>query len=135
MAEKRNVYIGDRLAAIIGTLPENGHPSLSGRLNAIGDRYAEIIGRELPALLASLSEDERNMIKIVMWSTETLTSPAGVLLGGIAANLADSQDFELKDYRREAVEALIQKAVDWTPAQELALIEWIEATKHGTSPA
>ncbi|OWY39353.1 hypothetical protein CEK28_08515 [Xenophilus sp. AP218F] len=135
MAEKKSVYISDELAAVIGNLPDNAPPSLSGRLNAIGIRYGEIIARALPDTLARFTADELNMIKIVMWTTETLTSPPGLLLGGLAHNLADSQDFELQDYPREAVDACIQKALALTPAEELALVEWIEGVKHGTGAA
>lgn len=132
MSGKKSIYVSDRLAAVVGDLPAAGPVSLSGRINSIADRYGEIIARELPAILAGLSADELNMIKMVMWSTETVTSPAGLLLGGIAHNLVDSQDFELQDYPREAVDACIAKAVAMSPAQELALIEWLEKQRACT---
>ncbi len=126
MTSKKSIYVSDRLLEVAGDLSAAGPVSLSGRINAIADRYGEIIAHELPVVLAKLSADELNMIKTVMWPTETATSPAGLLRGEIAKKLADSQDFELQDYPREAVDACTAKAVAMSPTQELALIEWLE---------
>lgn len=128
MARKSSVYITDRAERVIGELPEGD--SLSGRINAIADRYGEIIDRARRQVLRDLTENELLAVRTVSASWATRHEPAGVLLGGLAAEVEDAciagGDLHDQGWTGTDAQAIVAKLQAMTPAEQLALIEWLE---------
>ena len=124
MSKKTSVYISDRAEAVFGVIPEGA--SLSGRLNAVADRYGELIARARRGVLSRISAEELSAIRTACAGWATRTEPAGVLIGGISAELADASlpDGELEG---QDIAGLIEKMGTLSPVEELALIEWLES--------
>jgi hypothetical protein len=113
MAEKRSVYLSDRALS----LPRIGE-SLSGRLNQVADRYAELIRRERDSVRALFTAAEWQILcdACADWRPD----PASVIPGGAALCVADAA--------RDGVNvgALKEKLFELTPARCFVLCELIE---------
>ncbi|WP_406850122.1 hypothetical protein [Chromobacterium phragmitis] len=125
MAEKKSIYIGARLADAIGGGP------LSERVNSIGDRYSVAMADLLSQVLPRLDDANRRQIRVACTGWASHGQPAETLIGGIAAEVADAADGG--DLDGEDVRDTLAKLDALSPAQELALIEWVERGHAGAS--
>ncbi|QNM96404.1 hypothetical protein [Chitinimonas koreensis] len=127
MSKKASIYLGDRAETVIGEIKDSD--SLSGRLNAIADRYGEIIDRARRQVLRNFSETELSAIRIACMSWATRQEPAGILIGGIAAEVEDALqggDLSVQQWQPSDGKALLEKLNALSPAEQIALIEWLE---------
>ena len=120
MSRKSSVYISDRSEQVLGD-----SASLSGRINAVIDRYGEIIRRAQRVALREFSADELAIIKTVCTGMATGQMSAAELIGSISAEVEDGS-LPGGDIEGQSVSALLDKLTALSPAEELALIEWLE---------
>jgi hypothetical protein len=132
MPKRTSVYLRDRTLEVMGEVPEG--ETFSGRLNAVVDRYGEIIDLArrtafpifTDAELAKMREACRN------WATET--AAASTTINSLPARVEDAiQIGVLRAWRESAPEdanAFLEKVRTLHPVQQLALVEWIEAERR-----
>lgn len=120
MGKKTSVYLTEELE---NKLNLNRFRGLSEAIHCAVDRYQEIIGTERRKVEAMFSEGEWNTMRNAC--NGTVWVPAGIIRGGVLANIEDSLDEEIEAYgadRRELEEKLRGLSV----IQQFALVELIE---------
>jgi hypothetical protein len=120
MSKKTSIYISDRAEDVISQ-PEGS--SLSGRINNIVDRYGVVISRARRGLMRELSPEQLALIRRAAQGWATGKEPAGMLIGALAARVEDAERGVLAG---EDVQAVLAILSDLEPAEELALVEWLE---------
>lgn len=124
MSRKASVYLSDRAESVIGPLEEG---SLSGRLNAIIDRYGEIIAHARRGNARKFTAAEMDIIAAACLSWATRQEPAGMLIGGVALEVEDAS-LPGGDLQGQDTTALVAKINGLSPAEVMALIEAMEAS-------
>ncbi|WP_028536354.1 hypothetical protein [Paludibacterium yongneupense] len=120
MSKKTSIYISDRAEDVISQV-EGG--SLSGRINNIVDRYGLVVSRARRGLMRELSPEQLALIRQAAQGWATGKEPAGMLIGTLAARVEDAARGALAG---EDVQGVLAILSDLEPAEELALIEWLE---------
>lgn len=122
MAKKSSVYLSDTLLRVIGPAGDDYDVSVSGRLNQIGDRYAQILRR---TQLPELSEAELNLIRDAL--NDVLHEPADMIRGAIGHGVSDSIALDgLAEKWSVDGEVLVEKLAALDYAQEVTLLERVE---------
>ena len=126
MSSKKTIYISDRMQAVLGNLDAPGDAesfSLSGRINAIADRYGAIVKRCQADNARLFSEAEQNAIRDCC--NGTWFEPA--FQGSVVDNVEDAIPLEGLDKKWQVDgPALVEKLRALDLAHEIALIESIE---------
>jgi hypothetical protein len=121
MAQKKSIYIGDKMAETLGPCGDGEFLSLSGRINQVTERYAETLRR---AGLPEFSEAETNLLRDSLNGVlhDSADSVRGVWMG-----IEDSINLDGLDKKWEIDgPALVEKLKTLRYDQDLALIEAIE---------
>lgn len=131
MSAKKTIYISDRMVSVLGILDAPGDAesfSLSGRINAVADRYGAIIKRCSADNVGIFSGPEIEAMRDCC--NGTWFEP--VFNGVILANVSDSIALDGLDKKWEIDwKALIKKLKALDLAHEMALIEGIEQFWRG----
>lgn len=126
MSAKKSIYISDRMQVVLGNLESPGDAesfSLSGRINAIADRYGAIVKRCQADNARLFSEAEQNAMRDCC--NGTWFEP--VFAGSVLANVSDAIPLDGLDKKWEIDgKVLITKLESLDLAHEVALIESIE---------
>lgn len=110
---RQNIYLPDHIRDYV-----SGHPSLSGRISTIIDRYQEMIRR---------TRIERRFTDAEMQAIRTacqgwLPEPSATVFGGVALEVEDAGELGTNKA------ALLAKLTALMPGEEVALVEFICAT-------
>lgn len=123
MARRQTLYIADETLAMV-----RPGDSLSGRINKLAGRYAEILRRDTRDTLRLFTPDEQRAILSACWSWAM--EPAATIPGGIAADVGDSPHDELGLQSEAELDALLRKLATLTTGQQMCLAEWIEGERN-----
>lgn len=121
------VYLTPETLALLQSAAPRGY-SLSGRVNAVTDRYHAATADTLARLIPQFTDAEQQQILTACWVWATTREPTGMLRDGITAEIADAA-LPGGDLTGQDVAALLEKVHALTLAERLALIEWIEEKK------
>lgn len=121
------VYLTPNALALLQSAAPRGY-SLSGRVNAVTDRYHAATADTLARLLPQFTPAEQQQILAACWSWATTREPVDILRAGITAEIADAAQ-PGADLAGQDVAALLEKLHALSLAERLALIEWIEEKK------
>lgn len=121
-SNRTTIYLNGKNTRVLGNTAER---TVSGRVNDVLDRYGLIIELSRRAVLKNFTADEMGLIRTVCQGWATKTEAAALLIGGIAANIEDGA-LPGGDIDGQDVSALLEKLTVLSPAEELALIEWLE---------
>jgi hypothetical protein len=121
------VYLTSEALALLQSAAPRGY-SLSGRVNAVTDRYHAATTDTLARLLPQFTPVEQAQILAACWSWATTREPVDILRDGITAEIADAAQ-PGGDLAGQNVAELLKKLHALTLAERLALIEWIEEKK------
>lgn len=120
MSKRASIYLTDRTQQLVGDLKEGD--SLSGRINAIADRYSELITRARRTVLARVDRDELEILRNLMLVIDTTEPPAAQLIGMLSDEVLQMSISDTgTDYSK-----LLRTLAELSPVEELALIEWLE---------
>lgn len=122
MSSKKSVYISTRSENVLGPLSESD--TLSGRINRCLDRYGELMSRERRTLRRLLSSDDIQVLQSLRRDWPTRTQPAGLLIGGMIAEVEDATGVSIT---QEVGSRLEEKLEGLTDCQQIALFEMLEA--------
>ena len=121
------VYLTSEALALLQSAAPRGY-SLSGRVNAVTDRYHAATADTLARLLPRFTDAEQQQIITACWCWATTREPVDILRDGITAEIADAAQPGC-DLAGQDVTALLEKLHALTLAERLALVEWIEEKK------
>lgn len=119
MPKRVSTYLSDHTLRFIGETP-----SMSGRLNQIIDRYAEIMRRDTNDLLKRFTDAELFAVRAACHSW--FAEPAAAVPGGIRLEVLDADGSELAMSPAQ-VTALADKLASLTTAEEITLLEWAQS--------
>lgn len=121
MAQKKSIYIGDKMAAVLGPCGDDTDITLSGRINQVAERYAATLRRAgLPEFSAGELDLLRNLFAAP--SMEDAERLRGVWMRAEDSIKLDGSD---RLYQVDGA-ALVEKLKTLRYDQELALIEAVE---------
>lgn len=132
MSMKKSVYLSDRTLEVFGVREDE--ETLSGRLNAVIDRYGDLIARARRQVLLKLTAEELEILRCValVWDSRKLPAPA--LVGALADVVVD---YCLASGGSPAetpgAVGLIDKLGALPAAEQLALVEWMERDGAGAA--
>ena len=118
------VYLTPETLALLQSAAPRGY-SLSGRVNAVTDRYHAATADTLARLLPQFTGAEQQQILTACWCWATTREPVDILRDGITAEIADAAQ-PGGDLAGQNVAELLEKLHALPLAERLALIEWIE---------
>lgn len=121
MAQRQSTYLTDSTLAMV-----RPGDSVSGRINGIFDRYAEMLKRDTRETLKRFSKKEQQAILIACTSQNM--DQAASIFGSLAVEVGDSTPEEIGLTGAEQ-EALIDRLGLLTAGQQLCLAEWIEGER------
>ena len=121
------VYLTPNALTLLQSAAPRGY-SLSGRVNAVTDRYHAATADTLARLLPQFTPAEQQQILTACWSWATTREPVDILRDGITAEIADAA-LPGGDLAGQDVTESLEKLHALTLAERLALIEWIEEKK------
>ena len=122
MAQKQSTYLADTTLAMI-----RPGDSVSGRINQLFERYAEILKRDTRDTLKLFTPEEQRAMLAACWSWRM--EPAAAIPGGIAADVGDSTPDELGLGSEAEQDLLLEKLATLTAGQQMCLAEWIEGER------
>ena len=128
MAARTSIYLADETRAMA-----RPGDSLSGRINQLAGRYAEIIRRDTRNTLKLFTPEEQRAILSACWSW--MMEPAATIPGGIAADVEDSSPDEIGLADEAEQDALLAKLAALTTGQQMCLAEWIEGERNKAGAA
>ena len=123
MSRKTSVYLTDRTEHLLGYVQEGD--SLSGRINAVADRYAELITRSRRTVLPKFDRAELETLRIVMLVWDSRKMPASQLLGALADEVLQMSVRGTESKSDHT--SLMRKLAKLSPVEEIGLIEWLES--------
>ena len=121
------VYLTPNALALLQSAAPRGY-SLSGRVNAVTDRYHAATTDTLARILPRFTTAEQAQILAACWCWATTREPVDILRDGITAEIADAAQ-PGGDLAGQDVAELLEKLHALPLAERLALIEWIEEKK------
>lgn len=121
------VYLTPETLALLQSAAPRGF-SMSGRINAVTNRYHAATTDTLARLLPQFTDTEQAKILTACWSWATTREPVDILRDGIAAEIADAAQSGA-DLAGQDVTELLEKLHALTLTERLALVEWIEEKK------
>jgi hypothetical protein len=105
--------------------------TVSGRINSVFDRYAEMLKRDTRATLRLFSQKELDAILIAC--TDWKMIPAAIIPGGISVELDNFEANDLGLTPKEQQE-LTSTLAGLSTGQHLCLAEWIEGVLQSNCP-
>jgi hypothetical protein len=111
---RQNIYLPDHLRDYV-----SGHPSLSGRIATILDRYQEMLRRTRIERRFTDAEMQAMRTACAGWIAE----PAAAVFGGVALEVEDAGDIGID------AQSLLIKLQSLTPGEEVALVEYLQTTE------
>lgn len=123
MSKRASVYLTDRTEAILGVGADG--ESLSGRINAVVDRYGELITRARRTVLVKFDSAEMDTLLTIalVWDTRKLS--AAQSLGALSDEVLELSVTQSLGAGKN-LDALRVKLAELSPVEEMALIEWLE---------
>lgn len=124
MSKRKSIYIGDALQRLLEAHvgDESGFRSTSGIINAVADRYSEVVRRSMPRFTVNewcLIWDALNGV----WMQE----PASLAVSGVPLNVSDSIQLNRYDKKWEVDgDALMRKISDLPFCGLLAIVDAAE---------
>lgn len=119
---RTSFYLSKEQEARLRIGPDRG---VSAAINEIMDRYQYLIDTERGKLRMLFSQEEWDGILSATWST--LWQPAGIIRGGVLADVEDSLEDELQGADKEK---LVEKLRELTPIQQFSLVEILEEKRE-----